>query len=122
MYPDMNPNGVACALNNKTKDTSATCHCLSTESSGHEQKKKNGIYIPVAKTLVIINGVILGCSLGGGVFILVRYVKKPTKSSEVSEKSLVHVHLAPTCLSVSMPSDSNPNSGYAAGHVYETVM
>jgi hypothetical protein len=118
----MNPDGGARALNNKTKDTSATCHRLSKESSGLEQKENNGIYIPVAKTLVIINGVILVCSLGGWVFIFVRYVKKPTKTSEVSEKSLVDVYPAPTCSSVSMPSDSNPNSGYATGHVYETVM
>jgi hypothetical protein len=122
LCPEMNPEGGFCAHNNKTNETSATCHCLSTESSGKEQKENIGIYISVAKTLVIINGVILVCSLGGGVFILVRYVKKPTKSSEVSEKSLVHVHPAPTCSSVRMPSNSNPNSGDVTGHVYETIM
>jgi Leucine-rich repeat (LRR) protein len=121
-YPDMNTDGeFHDDVNHKAK-ASATAHSLTTESAGHKQKDNNGIYISLAMTLLIVNGVILVCALLGGAFILVRYVKTLKTPSKASEYSHVHVPPPQMGLSIRSSSDSNSHSGCATGHVYETII
>jgi hypothetical protein len=120
--PDINHDGALRCCSNSADRTSTTWHSFSTESAGDEQKENNCMHISVHKTLLTINGIMLVWSIGGGVFILGRYVKTLRKSLEVPENSLVQLHPVPMCSSIRMPSDSNRNRGYTTGHVYETVM
>lgn len=121
LCPETNTDGELRDIDHKAKK-SATAHSLTTETAGLEQKEYNDIYISLAKTLLIVNGVILICALLGAGFILVRYVKKLKTPSEVSEYSHVHIPPPQMGLSNGTCSDSNSHSDYATGHVYETIM
>jgi hypothetical protein len=121
LCPETNTDGELCDIDHKAKK-SATAHSLTTETAGLEQNEGNDMYISLARTLLIVNGVILVCALLGAGFILVRHVKKLKTLSGGSEYSHVHVPPPQMGLSNDTSLESSSHSGYATGHVYETIM
>jgi hypothetical protein len=72
-------------------------------------------------SLIVVNGVLLVCTVVGGGFILVQLLKKLRKRSEVSEHYEVCVPLTETGSSLHVSSRLSLSSTYATGHIYETI-
>jgi len=74
----------------------------------------------LSTTLIVLNGVLVACTLGG-CFIAVQILKKLRKGSQLPEHNEVAVALTETGSSVRVPSRLSLRSTDATGHVYETI-
>jgi hypothetical protein len=72
-------------------------------------------------SVIVVNGVLLVCTVVGAGFILVQLMKKLRKRSEVSEYKEVCVALTETGSSVRVSSRLSLSSTYVTGHIYETI-
>jgi cell division protein FtsX len=75
----------------------------------------------LVSVLIVVNGVLVTCTLAGGCFIAVQLLKKLRKGSEVQEHNEVSIALTETGSLVRVSSRQSLRSTDATGHVYETI-
>ena len=75
----------------------------------------------LSKTMFVVNGLLLACTIVGGGFIAVQLIKKLKKSPQLPEDNEVCIALTETGSSVLVSSRLSLRSTDATGHVYETI-
>jgi hypothetical protein len=90
-------------------------------SSGATSKTTTDTGAALKTEMLVLNGVLLVCTIVGAGFILVQLLKKLRKTSEASEKNEVCVALTQTGSSVRVSPRVSLESTFPTGHIYETI-
>jgi hypothetical protein len=75
----------------------------------------------LVSTLIVLNCVLVACTLVAGGFIAVQILKKLRKGSQLPKHTEVSVALTETGFSVRVSSRLSLSSTDATGHIYETI-